>query len=146
MRSLTHADIPALAALHAACFDIAWEEAAFAGLLESGGFGFGSESCFILLRSAATESEILTLATHPAHRRQGLARQLLELACKQLEAEGIEEIFLEVREDNLAAQRFYESSGFVQVALRPHYYTLTDGSQKAARVLRKQIRRSHAPL
>lgn len=139
----------ALADLHAQCFASPWHAQGFKDIFASDAFGYMIYAemplAFILLRNAAMESEILTLATHPAYQRQGLARRLLDHSCAELAAQNIEEIFLEVREDNHAAQALYESRGFTQIALRPNYYPIHDGWM-AARVLRKQIRRLHAPL
>jgi ribosomal-protein-alanine N-acetyltransferase len=134
-----------LAALHAQCFEVPWHESAFAGLLKSGGFGYAlvtpinTPLAFILLRSAASETEILTLATHPAHQRKGLARQLLQHCYAELSAQGSEEIFLEVRADNLAAQALYVACGFTQIARRPNYYTLPNGTRSDALVLQKKL-------
>lgn len=155
MDKITPKDIPALAALHAQCFSAAWNESALSNLLENGGFGYslslsslglaqGSSAAqeiiaFLLLRSAATETEILTLATHPLYQRQGLAKKLLHHACNALPAQGIEEIFLEVRADNLAAQVLYTACGFTEIARRPNYYALPDGSRQDALVLRKRL-------
>lgn len=134
-----------LAELHAQCFNTAWDESAFANLLENGGFGWcllglePSIAAFILLRSAATETEILTLATHPDHQRKGLATKLLQHCCAELPAHNIEEIFLEVRADNLAAQKLYNACGFSEIARRPAYYALPDGSRMDALVLKRRI-------
>lgn len=67
------------------------------------------------------EREILNLAVDPAYRRLGIARSLLKDA---LQTPAL--YFLEVRESNVAAQKLYESLGFVEAGRRPHYYRLPD--------------------
>ena len=64
------------------------------------------------------EWEILNLATDPRHRRKGVARRLVA----ELLTSGVETVFLEVRESNVAAQELYKSLGFNAVSTRKDYY------------------------
>lgn len=146
MHKIVTSNIPSLTALHALCFDVPWDESAFTSLFSNNAFGFcltlletKEIAAFILLRSAAAETEILTLATHPLYQRQGLATQLLQHTCNALSAQGIEEIFLEVRADNLTAQALYIACGFTEIARRPQYYALPDGTRQDALVLKKKL-------
>ena len=69
------------------------------------------------------EFEILSLATHPAHRRKGVARALVHEFCATNFPAAIRgDVFLEVRESNLGAVAFYESMGFRKTGLRHAYY------------------------
>lgn len=52
------------------------------------------------------------LAVHPDHRRQSLARQLMEHAERLLRGAGCPKINLQVRKSNTAVIAFYESLGF----------------------------------
>ncbi len=52
------------------------------------------------------------LAVHPDHRRQSLARQLMEHAEKLLREVGCPKINLQVRNSNAAVIAFYEKLGF----------------------------------
>ena len=70
----------ALARLHATAFeqDRPWSPEEFASLLtQPGTLLLGDERAFILGRVILDEAEVLTLATHPDHRRRGLATTLL---------------------------------------------------------------------
>jgi ribosomal-protein-alanine N-acetyltransferase len=69
-----------------------------------------------------TEAHIMTIATHPDYRRQGLGRRLLEAMIDHARSAGAIEITLEVRAGNLAAQAMYRAMGFVVVGLRKRYY------------------------
>jgi ribosomal-protein-alanine N-acetyltransferase len=51
---------------------------------------------------------------------------------------GAREAFLEVREDNVAARRLYETEGFAQVGRRRGYY---DAGRVDAVVMRKELPR-----
>ena len=132
-----------LAALHALAFSAtrAWSAAEFASLLaRSGAILTGDTRCFALLRVTLDEAEVLTIATDPAHRRQGLARSTLQQAEDAAQAIGAAEVFLEVAEDNTAARALYAGAGYVQVGRRPGYYLPKDAAPVAALVLRKHLR------
>lgn len=76
------------------------------------------------LRSPRREpqADIQTIAVSPAARRQGLGRVLMLRLIAEARDRGAEEVFLEVRADNPGAQALYDSLGFEQIAVRPHYY------------------------
>lgn len=140
MRAITPADCEWLAQLHQASFAKGWSTQEFEGLLTSGTHGWLIEdSAFILIRSAADEAEIITLATDPQCRRKGYATQLLNYAIEQLRSQGCNRLFLEVRHDNQAASALYQSLSFTQTAIRPNYYTLADGTRKDALVMQRQL-------
>lgn len=58
----------------------------------------------------------------PAFRNRGLGTQALMAACELARADGVRVLYLEVRRDNLAAQRYYERLGF---GPRDRYLILT---------------------
>ena len=68
------------------------------------------------------EVHIATIATHPAFRRLGIGRRLLAQILHEGIKAGAIKAFLEVRRGNLAAQKLYESFGFVVTGVRPRYY------------------------
>jgi ribosomal protein S18 acetylase RimI-like enzyme len=62
------------------------------------------------------------LYTDAAYRRQGIALCLLQECEQQLRDKGVEKIFLEVRSDNMAAQKLYESFDMKVLNRRVKYY------------------------
>ncbi|HEY7684188.1 MAG TPA: ribosomal protein S18-alanine N-acetyltransferase [Gemmatimonadales bacterium] len=110
------------------CFRDPWSASAFDDILGSPlGIGVVGERAgevqgYLIARAVAGEGEILNLAVAPEVRRQGLGAQLLEAGIAELTAAGAREVFLEVREHNLAAQQLYQRRGFRPVALRARYY------------------------
>ena len=78
---------------------------------------------------AAGEAELLRIAVDPAHRGHSLGRTLLEACQRDLEAEGITRLYLEVRVSNAAAIRLYGACGWQRRGLRPAYYP--DGEDAA---------------
>lgn len=60
------------------------------------------------------------VAVHPDHRRQGIARMLMETTINEVVACGGRWIGLEVRADNVAARALYEPFGFREVGRTLH--------------------------
>jgi ribosomal-protein-alanine acetyltransferase len=77
---------------------------------------------FLAARIAADEIEILNLAVDPASRRRGAGTALLDAALEHGRRAGAARVFLEVRESNLAARRFYDRHGFTVAGRRLRYY------------------------
>jgi len=112
-----------LAALHAVCFDRAWDVNTLSDMLAApGAFAFAHEDGFVLGRVAADEAEILTLAVRPAARGKGLGRALLQAAIGKACTLGATTMFLEVGADNPHALALYTGLGFAKVGARKGYY------------------------
>ncbi len=76
---------------------------------------------FLAARSLGEgECELLNLAVDPEFRRRGLARHLM----RALTGAYSGNIFLEVRESNMAARSLYKSMGFKEIGIRQDYYEL----------------------
>ncbi|RJF89547.1 GNAT family N-acetyltransferase [Oleomonas cavernae] len=135
-------DIPAMAMLHAAAFrDAAWDEAMMARLLAMpGAFAqiAGSDG-FALLRTAADELEVMTVAVAAGARRQGVARRLLEAGLCEGVLRGARTAFLEVAVDNPGAIALYEAIGFTETGRRRGYYRRPDGTAVDALVMARQV-------
>lgn len=67
-------------------------------------------------------ADIMTVATALAAQGRGLGRRLLDELVSRARAGGAEAVLLEVRADNVAARRLYESSGFEVINVRRRYY------------------------
>lgn len=76
---------------------------------------------FIIGRIAGDQWEIENVAVDPMKRKQGLGAGLVREFLNRTRT-GANEVFLEVRESNLAARKLYEKMGFVQVGRRKSYY------------------------
>lgn len=75
------------------------------------------------------EAHIATLAVHPEHRRQGIAKRLLTTGLVESIHRGMLSATLEVRASNLVAQHLYDEFRFKIVGYRPRYYR--DNSEDA---------------
>lgn len=131
-----------LAQVHAAAFtdQRAWSASEFADFLGTAGVILcGDVRSFILGRVTLDEAEILTLATDPANRRQGLARAALRDFETQAATTGATRVFLEVAEDNTAAKHLYSNMNYHIIGTRPNYYARPNGTKVAATIMQKLI-------
>jgi ribosomal-protein-alanine N-acetyltransferase len=135
--AMREADVPAVAALEALSFPTARadlgstperegrlrEELArswsYAWVVRDPG---GVAIAFLLAWHVADEVHVLNVATHPSHRRQGIAASLVETVIDFARSKQAVHIRLEVRQKNDAALRLYRAAGFFVVALRRDYY------------------------
>lgn len=78
-------------------------------------------ACFILYRDLESAWDISLVASHPRFRRRGYTEKLFKhlIAAK---GQG-RELWLEVHEENVPAQKLYEKLGFREVRRRPRYYS-----------------------
>ncbi len=135
--------IPAdLARLHARCFTTPppWSAASFADLLASPHVFLlvaPGSNAFALGRVIGPEAELLTLATDPAARRQGLARTLMARFEAEARARGAQTLFLEVAENNVPALALYSGCGYARAGRRPAYYRMENAQPVAALLLCK---------
>lgn len=67
--------------------------------------------------------QILKVASSPALRRRGIARELLARVAADARDLGAQTASLEVRVSNEGAHRFYEALGMENIGRRPHYYS-----------------------
>ena len=128
IRPFTKKDLPDAVLLEKALFSRPWSESALREhLLSPGGEGFvlredGVLCAYGLFRNFLGEGELLRIGTDPSRRRKGYATRLLRHYLTVCEEEGIQEVFLEVRSQNLGARGLYEKAGFEKVAQRKRYY------------------------
>lgn len=129
-----------MADLHARAFaglGRAWSAAEFSDLLSSPlVFAVGDLRGFALGRVIADEAEVLTIATDPQARRQGIARACLGTFHATATKHGARSVFLEVADDNTAAKGLYNVAGYSQTAVRKGYYTRPNQTAVDALVLR----------
>lgn len=76
----------------------------------------------ILYRRGSSRARIYSLVVHPEYRRRGIARALIEQAEKTALARQCDRLGLEVRADNLAASRLYQSLGYRAAGRVDNYY------------------------
>jgi ribosomal-protein-alanine N-acetyltransferase len=122
-------DAGRMSQLHMRCFDDPWSAISFRGLLlDTSILTLGVELngelvAFAMAQTIAGESDILTVATAPEHRRKGLGATLIGALINRLGERGVSRITLDVAEDNAPARALYRGFGFTEDGRRPRYYT-----------------------
>ena len=121
-----------LARTHAAAFTQSrpWTAQEFANLLENRFTHIvGAADSFVLFQVIADEAELLTIATHPDHQRQGLALRCMQNWHAQARILGASRAFLDVAAENRPAIGLYEQCGYSPCGRRKSYY-LRENNQK----------------
>ena len=77
---------------------------------------------FALFHLLADESELLAIAVAEEFQQTGLGKILFNAGKNELQNRGAEKIFLEVRESNEKAKKFYQNLGAVFIGTRTKYY------------------------
>lgn len=152
LRDAGIAEVPLLSAMHAGCFEESWSPQSMLEVLTSPGVRAWiavSESGhphatpvpmgFAIARVAADESELLSIGVLEQFRRCGVAAALLAEVIRYATERGARRLFLEVAENNSAAQSLYAAHGFSPVGRRPGYYRSRDGAPLAALTLRRYL-------
>lgn len=136
-----------LSAIHGYAFSAVGQEGWGAGAIAdivrgSGGFAVlahkdAALAGFALVRSVADEAELITIAAAPAVQRKGVARGLLACTIDHLKHQAVQQFFLEVRADNMAAIALYKRAGFAQVGVRENYYKVAGAKRVDALLFSK---------
>jgi ribosomal-protein-alanine N-acetyltransferase len=67
-------------------------------------------------------ADVMTIAVAPGAQGRGLGRVLVDWLVTEARRGGATHLMLEVRADNVAAQRLYSKAGFVMLTVRRRYY------------------------
>ena len=109
--------------------DSPWTEEQLFNLLEAGNSimltAIREEQIVGLLVASTTmvESDIYMVVVAEDYKRQGIGRQLFHSLIDYSIEQGLETIFLEVRESNTPAFNLYKSLGFEEIGRRRAYYS-----------------------
>jgi ribosomal-protein-alanine N-acetyltransferase len=133
IRAMSEKDLSAVTEIERASFSSPWSERAFVEEFDNPLSHFwilvradraGSEGVvgYICVWVFHDEIHVMNLATHPSHRRKGVARRLLNHAMAHSSRQGALNVVLEVRTSNHAAQQLYRAFGFRVVGRRSNYY------------------------
>lgn len=140
-----YGDYSRMGRIHAGSFERGWSAEEIRDLVERSGakafvYDAASERAgFVLVRCAADECEILTIAVEETHKRKGIGRQLLAQVSEYAEQQGARTIFLEVAEDNAAAIGLYSVAGYTETARRKAYYRRWHGRRVDAVIMAKML-------
>jgi ribosomal-protein-alanine N-acetyltransferase len=91
-------------------------------------------AAFAIMYVGVDVAHLNLLAVAPVHRRQGLARRLMDWLTLTAIESGVFRINLELRTDNAPARAFYEELGFAAAGVVQGYY---QGRESALRMSRR---------
>lgn len=131
IRKMTIADIPQVLAIQQELAFQDWNERQFQAEINASyalSVVYESETGNRLLGYAifhlmGPDSELLSIATTRNAQRKGIGAALLDAGISSLDLKNGDKCFLEVRESNVNARKFYESHGFTQYGSRKKYYS-----------------------
>ncbi len=133
VRDMMYTDLDAVMAIERACFPSPWSEAQFCDELSrvgqgrrwlvaeagAGIIGFGGVAVF------GDEAHVMNLAVCEERRGEAIGRRILLPLMRSALETGATRLTLEVRPANVAARALYAGAGFVEVGMRPGYYSDT---------------------
>ncbi len=90
---------------------------------------------FAIMQYGDTTAHLNLLAVEPAFRRQGIARRLVQWLEESAVVAGTFTISLELRADNVVAERFYESLGYREIGRVRGYYQRVEDAIRMRREL-----------
>lgn len=129
IEEMTALDLEQVLPIERASFPTPWSRDSFLFEIEENPFAWNlvlreknRVQAYACLWTVDRELKINNIAVHPAARRRGFGRKLLEAILERARREGCVEASLEVRPSNAAARSLYESLGFRAVGRRKGYY------------------------
>jgi ribosomal-protein-alanine N-acetyltransferase len=135
LRTMTHADLPAVMDIEIKNYAFPWSEDIFRDCFKAGYRcwvceAHGKVLGYSLLSLAVGEAHILNISVDPAEQGQGIGRKMMENAINYARGRA-ETVFLEVRPSNTAAIALYEDLGFNEIGIRKGYYPAENGREDA---------------
>ena len=132
IRYFQPSDLPVLSKIDRACFppEVSYSQeelAAFIAHRSARTWVAENEGSIVGFVVASREpvriGHIITIDVVEGRRRRGAGRELMNTAEDWARKAGLQMIYLETAEDNLAAQAFYEGRGYRKVDKVEHYYS-----------------------
>ena len=146
IREMKEDDLPQVLALQRSLAFQDWNEKQFTAEIKAGyalcvvyeGSGTSGNEIlgYAIFHLLGPDSELLSIAVNSARQRTGIGKMLLEAGLGKLDFTSGDKMFLEVREGNDKARRFYERNGFTEYSRRDRYYS--DGENAILYVKTKQ--------
>lgn len=127
VRSMTEGDLDRVVGMETAIFSAPWRRSFFvADINRPGGFSIVAEESESVVGYAVAwgieEVHLANLAVEPNARGRGVGDALIRAVLDYARRRNAESVYLEVRQSNTIARRFYARHGFVPTYLRKGYY------------------------
>ncbi|OWQ90431.1 ribosomal-protein-alanine N-acetyltransferase [Roseateles aquatilis] len=137
LQPLRTVDLDEVMAIESVAYSHPWTRGNFVDSMAAGYAGFVMRDAqarlcgYFLAMQVIDEMHLLNITVVPERQGQGLARRMLDALCLLSRARGCHQVWLEVRESNVAARRLYDRYGFAQSGLRRGYYPADGGREDA---------------
>ena len=136
IRHMMPADLKAVARIEKVAYNYPWSLGIFRDCLLAGYHSIvldvgGAVTGYAIMSSAAAEAHVLNICVHPAARRIGYGRRLLNALIVRAHELEVDQVFLEVRPSNQSAMNLYRTAGFIEIGVRPAYYQAEFGREDA---------------
>ena len=131
LKTVSDSDCIKIATLEAQDFSDPWSEESIKDNVHSDNYlimgAYEDEDLlgYVIYMLLSEEAELLRIAVKEEARNKGIATSLLDVMRNKTrdEVKEVKSLFLEVRENNTAARKLYEKTGFVEVGMRKNYYS-----------------------
>ncbi|MDE1892036.1 MAG: ribosomal protein S18-alanine N-acetyltransferase [Betaproteobacteria bacterium] len=140
---MTEQHLSEVMAIEQSAFTHPWSLQNFKDSLRSGSIGLimyqeRLSLGYTVLMPVIDELHILNFAITPLKQHQGFGQKLLEEVIDFARQRHFKDIYLEVREENVAAHHLYLTNGFTEIGRRKGYYPKAGGREDAI-VMRKYL-------
>ncbi|MCQ2105331.1 MAG: ribosomal protein S18-alanine N-acetyltransferase [Fibrobacter sp.] len=136
IRKMEIQDVPAILEIQNALAFQEWNEKQFASEIKASyaycivdELGEGNIAGYAIFHLMGSDSELLSIAVDASLQRSGIGEKLLKAGLENLDLAAGDACFLEVKEHNEKARKFYEKHGFKLFGTRKNYYS--DGENAA---------------
>ncbi len=129
VRKLSDKDVPFLVSAKDYGFIDGWTEEMYLSALSTGRFGgvilsnSQKDIAFVTFDKAIDTADIEEVFVLPEFRKSGIGFEIVNSAVEMVKNDGINKVFLEVRESNIPAINLYLKSGFKKINVRKKYYS-----------------------
>ncbi len=144
LRPMLESDIADILQIECAAYAFPWNRNIFRGCLRDDYCCRvvemdGEIAGYAIMSMGKDEAHLLNLCVEPDRHGMGLGDQLLKFVLDFARKHKAVSTFLEVRPSNMAARRFYERRGFVEVGTRTNYYPAQFGREDAIIMARETV-------
>lgn len=144
LRPMLESDIADILQIECAAYAFPWNRNIFRGCLRDDYCCRvvemdGEIAGYAIMSMGKDEAHLLNLCVDPERHGMGLGDQLLKFVLDFARKHKAVSTFLEVRPSNMAARRFYERRGFVEVGTRTNYYPAQFGREDAIIMARETV-------
>lgn len=129
VRPMTREDVPAVVSIEQDAFTTPWHAETFLALVGRPSHQLlvcespeGEIVAYAVLSLVLDQAELANIAVRKDQRGRRVGSTFLDRILEITREEGIQELFLEVRESNTAGRNLYRTRGFEAIGRRKNYY------------------------